>query len=146
MGRPPEVGCQAEPMTVDQTAVNTGLISNNGHMMSDFRLRRLGVLMAPEPGNPLEAEGVLNPAAARLPAPAHLSGNIFRPESEPAQPLQQSAFSEVAEIAARRMFDHIDRKFQQAHFPGVINTSDDCAERFIRALDPAFSAIDYCID
>ena len=35
--------------------------------MSDFHLRRLGVLMEPEPGNPLEAEGVLNPAAARGP-------------------------------------------------------------------------------
>jgi predicted GH43/DUF377 family glycosyl hydrolase len=36
-------------------------------MISDFRLRRLGVLMEPEPGNPLEAGGVLNPAAARGP-------------------------------------------------------------------------------
>lgn len=31
--------------------------------MSDFRLRRLGLLMEPEAGNPLEAEGVLNPAS-----------------------------------------------------------------------------------
>ena len=30
--------------------------------MSDFQLRRLGLLMEPEPGNPLEAEDVLNPA------------------------------------------------------------------------------------
>ena len=29
--------------------------------MSDFQLRRLGLVMQPEPGNPLEAEGVLNP-------------------------------------------------------------------------------------
>ncbi|WP_029084227.1 hypothetical protein [Bradyrhizobium sp. th.b2] len=35
--------------------------------MSDFQLRRLGLLMEPEPGNPLEAEGVLNPAAVRGP-------------------------------------------------------------------------------
>lgn len=35
--------------------------------MGDFHLRRLGVLMEPEPGNPLEAEGVLNPAIARGP-------------------------------------------------------------------------------
>jgi beta-1,2-mannobiose phosphorylase / 1,2-beta-oligomannan phosphorylase len=35
--------------------------------MSDFQLRRLGLVMEPEPGNPLEAEGVLNPAAARGP-------------------------------------------------------------------------------
>jgi len=35
--------------------------------MTGFQLQRLGVLMAPEPGNPLEVEGVLNPAAARGP-------------------------------------------------------------------------------
>jgi hypothetical protein len=32
--------------------------------MSDFQLHRLGMLMEPEPGNPHEVEGVLNPAAA----------------------------------------------------------------------------------
>lgn len=32
-----------------------------------YTLTRLGVLMAPEPGNPLEAEGVLNPASGRGP-------------------------------------------------------------------------------
>src|SRR5664280_2623712 len=35
--------------------------------MSEFKLRRLGVLMEPEPGNPQEIEGVLNPAAVRGP-------------------------------------------------------------------------------
>ena len=35
--------------------------------MSDFQLQRLGLVMEPEPGNPLEAEGVLNPAAVRGP-------------------------------------------------------------------------------
>jgi predicted GH43/DUF377 family glycosyl hydrolase len=35
--------------------------------MSELRLRRLKMLMEPEPGNPLEVEGVLNPAAARGP-------------------------------------------------------------------------------
>ena len=35
--------------------------------MSAFQLQRLGMLMEPEPGNPLEVEGVLNPAAARGP-------------------------------------------------------------------------------
>ena len=35
--------------------------------MSEFKLRRLGMLMEPEPGNPHEVEGVLNPAAARGP-------------------------------------------------------------------------------
>ena len=35
--------------------------------MSGFQLQRLGQMMEPEPGNPQEAEGVLNPAAARGP-------------------------------------------------------------------------------
>ena len=35
--------------------------------MSGFQLQRLGMLMEPEPGNPKEVEGVLNPAAARGP-------------------------------------------------------------------------------
>jgi len=35
--------------------------------MSSFQLQRLGMLMEPEPGNPLEVEGVLNPAAVRGP-------------------------------------------------------------------------------
>src|ERR1035437_4665040 len=35
--------------------------------MNEFKLRRLGILMEPEPGNPLEVEGVLNPAAVRGP-------------------------------------------------------------------------------
>ena len=33
--------------------------------MSDFQIRRLGMVMEPRPGDPLEAEGVLNPAAVR---------------------------------------------------------------------------------
>jgi len=35
--------------------------------MSDFQLKRLGVIMEPEPGNPQEVEGVLNPACVRGP-------------------------------------------------------------------------------
>jgi predicted GH43/DUF377 family glycosyl hydrolase len=35
--------------------------------MSGFKLKRLGMIMEPEPGNPNEVEGVLNPAAARGP-------------------------------------------------------------------------------
>jgi beta-1,2-mannobiose phosphorylase / 1,2-beta-oligomannan phosphorylase len=35
--------------------------------MNEFKLTRLGQLMEPEPGNPHEVEGVLNPAAARGP-------------------------------------------------------------------------------
>ncbi len=35
--------------------------------MTPFHLKRLGMLMEPEPGNPNEVEGVLNPAAVRGP-------------------------------------------------------------------------------
>ncbi|CAN5810471.1 glycosidase [soil metagenome] len=35
--------------------------------MSELQLERLGQLMQPQPGNPLEVEGVLNPAAIRGP-------------------------------------------------------------------------------
>lgn len=35
--------------------------------MNEFALKRLGVLMQPEPNNPLEVEGVLNPAVTRGP-------------------------------------------------------------------------------
>ena len=35
--------------------------------MSGFQLQRLGMMMEPEPGNPQEVEGVLNPAAVRGP-------------------------------------------------------------------------------
>jgi beta-1,2-mannobiose phosphorylase / 1,2-beta-oligomannan phosphorylase len=40
--------------------------------MSGFAMRRLAIVMEPEPGNPLEVEGVLNPAAARGP-----DGNLY---------------------------------------------------------------------
>ncbi len=40
--------------------------------MDEFKLRRIGILMEPEPGNPQEAEGVLNPAAVRGP-----DGNLY---------------------------------------------------------------------
>ena len=35
--------------------------------MSGFQLQRLGMVMEPEPGNPMEVDGVLNPASARGP-------------------------------------------------------------------------------
>lgn len=35
--------------------------------MKKFHLRRIRIIMRPEPGNALEAEGVLNPAAIRGP-------------------------------------------------------------------------------
>ena len=35
--------------------------------MAEFELKRLGLMMEPEAGNPLEVEGVLNPAGVRGP-------------------------------------------------------------------------------
>ena len=35
--------------------------------MAGFQMKRLGMMMEPEPGNPLEVEGVLNPAGVRGP-------------------------------------------------------------------------------
>jgi hypothetical protein len=35
--------------------------------MSGFELKRIGQIMEPEPGNPLEVQGILNPAAIRGP-------------------------------------------------------------------------------
>src|SRR5664279_1585992 len=40
--------------------------------MSGIKLHRLGLMMEPEPGNPQEVEGVLNPAATRGP-----DGNLY---------------------------------------------------------------------
>jgi hypothetical protein len=40
--------------------------------MGGFKLRRLGMVMESESGNPHEVEGVLNPAAARGP-----DGNLY---------------------------------------------------------------------
>ena len=40
--------------------------------MNGFKLKRLGLIMEPEPGNPMEVEGVLNPAAIRGP-----DGNLY---------------------------------------------------------------------
>ena len=33
--------------------------------MSEFKMQRLGLIMESEAGNPLEVEGVMNPAAVR---------------------------------------------------------------------------------
>lgn len=40
--------------------------------MSGFKLRRIGLVMEPEPGNPQEVKGILNPAAVRGP-----DGNLY---------------------------------------------------------------------
>jgi len=42
-------------------------VTSRVNVEGGFKLQRLGVLMEPEPGNPQEIEGVLNPAAARGP-------------------------------------------------------------------------------
>jgi len=45
--------------------VNTPGSFRRSDSMGGFQLRRLGQIMGPEPDRPLEAEGVLNPAAGR---------------------------------------------------------------------------------
>ncbi|MBN9169069.1 MAG: hypothetical protein J0J11_03955, partial [Microbacterium sp.] len=52
VARPP----REDPGTMHAPAATTAI---------PYALRRIGVLMSPEPGNDAEAEGVINPAAAR---------------------------------------------------------------------------------
>ena len=63
-----------------------------------------------------------------------------------AKRLQQSAFAEIAEIAAGRALHHIDGELEQANFPGVVHTLNHGAERFVCVLHAAFCAIDHCVD
>src|SRR5437764_537091 len=51
--------CSAAPQTASRSEA---LIMVNAAPTPLFTIERLGVVMAPEPGNPLEVEGVLNPA------------------------------------------------------------------------------------
>jgi predicted GH43/DUF377 family glycosyl hydrolase len=48
-------------------ACNAPNFARGEKSMSDFQLTRLGLIMEPEPGNPYEVEGTLNPAAVRGP-------------------------------------------------------------------------------
>ena len=45
--------------------------------MNEFKLHRMGMLMEPEPGNPLEVEGVVNPAAVRGPDANSISFRVW---------------------------------------------------------------------
>jgi hypothetical protein len=56
--------------------------------MSEFTLHRLGMLMEPEPGNPMEFEGVLNPAAVRGPMENSISFLDRRIHRRPLQETQ----------------------------------------------------------
>ncbi len=42
-------------------------VASRVNVVTGFKLQRLGMLMEPEPGNPQEIEGILNPAAVRGP-------------------------------------------------------------------------------
>jgi predicted GH43/DUF377 family glycosyl hydrolase len=56
--------------TMSDGPISNGLSSSvliSSSSAGSFRLHRLAMLMEPEPGNPQEVEGVLNPAAARGP-------------------------------------------------------------------------------
>ena len=52
--------------------------------MTGFEMRRLGLLMEPDPSRPEEVEGVLNPAAARGPEPPELVLSRLVYRSDPA--------------------------------------------------------------
>src|SRR5512132_1042281 len=90
---------------------------------------------------------ILRRAAAHLRVPAPLSGRIFEAAATvgPMQ-LQQAALAKFAKITARRTFDEIYRELEQTHFPGIIDTMNYGAERFICAFDAALGAIDHGID
>src|SRR4030095_3014984 len=90
---------------------------------------------------------ISSPAAAHLRVPARLSGRIFE-ASATVRPtrLQQAALAKIAKITARRTFDQIDGELEKAHLPGIIDTLNNGAERFICALDAALSAIDHGVD
>jgi len=49
------------------TVRESGAWGSDAAGMSGLELQRLGVVMEPEPGNPHEIEGVLNPAAGSRP-------------------------------------------------------------------------------
>src|SRR4029077_155442 len=90
---------------------------------------------------------ILSPAAAHLRVPGRLSGRIFEAAAtvRPTR-LQQAALAKIAEITARRPFDKIDCELEQAHFPGIIDTLNNGAERLVCALDAALGAIDHGVD
>src|SRR4029077_16593326 len=90
---------------------------------------------------------ILSLAAAHLRVPARLSRRTFEAAATlgPTQ-LQQAALAKIAKITARRTFDEIDRELEQAHFPGIIDTLNNGAERFVRALNAAPGAIDHGVD
>src|SRR5258705_13987616 len=87
---------------------------------------------------------ILRPAAAHLRVPGLLSGRIFEAAARvrPTR-LHQAALAKIAKITAGRTFDEIDRELEQAYFPGIIDTLNNGAERFIRALDAVPGATDY---
>src|ERR1700757_4588619 len=60
--------------------------------------------------------------------------------------LDQAAFAEIAEITAARALHHVDGELEQANFPCVVHTLNHSAERFVCSLNPAFCAIDHCVD
>jgi hypothetical protein len=61
-------------------------------------------------------------------------------------PSNQTALSEIAEIAAGRSLHEIDRELEQADLPGVVHAVNDRAERLIFAFDILSGAIDYRVD
>ena len=61
------------------TAVDPTMRSPASASPPPFELRRLGVIMEPEAGNPYEVEGVLNPASIRGPYGATVATSRAEP-------------------------------------------------------------------
>jgi len=59
-----EIGKNVFPSSTEIEQTMQPLIEQ-GNTSHSYQLQRLGVVMEPEPGNPMELEGVLNPASAR---------------------------------------------------------------------------------
>src|ERR1051325_1094553 len=72
-------------------------------------------------------------------APCRLRGAAFEQSN-------QAALAEVAEIAASRALDQVDRELEEANFPRLVHPLDDGAERFVGIFDATFGAIDHRID
>jgi len=75
-----------------------------------------------------------------------VSAKTPKPTRETRALPNQSAFAEIAEVAAGRALHHVDGELEQANFPGVVHPLNHSAERFVRSLHAAFCAIDHCVD
>ena len=75
--------------------------------MSGFKLKRLGLVIDPKSGNPLEAEGVLNPAAIRGPdGQLYLFPRLIAQGNYSRIGIARVRFSETGDPSERRAARH----------------------------------------